>query len=155
MGGIGIQEPHAKTFGRSYYFEKEEIFAWEMAVLVEVSIPIFTSQLEKSRESTDMANMRAAKAAFLDDDTYTGGFYDAMNGVIVSEKGDITAYGKGTAIEGTSGDLFAMSMSVTTENDEEGNPITSTTTYYTGKTVASGKVIKVAISNGTLTLTWE
>ena len=34
-----------------------------MAVLVAVSIPIFTSQLEKSREATDTANLRAAKAA--------------------------------------------------------------------------------------------
>ena len=34
-----------------------------MGVLVAVSIPIFTSQLEKSREATDLANLRAAKAA--------------------------------------------------------------------------------------------
>ena len=31
-----------------------------IAVLVAISIPIFTSQLEKSREATDMANIRAA-----------------------------------------------------------------------------------------------
>ena len=31
-------------------------------VLVAVSIPIFTSQLEKSRETTDMANLRSAYA---------------------------------------------------------------------------------------------
>lgn len=31
-------------------------------VLVAISIPIFTSQLEKSRESTDAANIRAAYA---------------------------------------------------------------------------------------------
>ena len=31
-------------------------------VLVAISIPIFTSQLEKSRESTDLANVRAAYA---------------------------------------------------------------------------------------------
>ena len=34
-----------------------------VGILVAVSIPIFTSQLEKSREATDVANMRAAKAA--------------------------------------------------------------------------------------------
>ena len=34
-----------------------------MAVLVAISIPIFTSQLEKSREATDAANIRAAYAA--------------------------------------------------------------------------------------------
>lgn len=32
-------------------------------VLVAVSIPIFTSQLEKAREATDLANLRAAYAA--------------------------------------------------------------------------------------------
>ena len=34
-----------------------------IAVLVAVSIPIFTSQLEKSREATDIANLRAARAS--------------------------------------------------------------------------------------------
>ena len=33
-----------------------------MAVLVAISIPIFTSQLEKSREATDIANVRSAYA---------------------------------------------------------------------------------------------
>ena len=33
-----------------------------IAVLVAISIPIFTSQLEKSREATDMANIRALYA---------------------------------------------------------------------------------------------
>ena len=34
-----------------------------IAVLVAVSIPIFTGQIDKARASTDMANVRAAKAA--------------------------------------------------------------------------------------------
>ena len=33
-----------------------------IAVLVAISIPIFTNQLEKAREATDMANIRAAYA---------------------------------------------------------------------------------------------
>ena len=33
-----------------------------IAVLVAISIPIFTSQLEKAREATDLANMRNAYA---------------------------------------------------------------------------------------------
>lgn len=33
-----------------------------IAVLVAIAIPIFTSQLEKSREATDMANVRSAYA---------------------------------------------------------------------------------------------
>ena len=38
-----------------------------IAVLVAISIPIFTSQLEKSRESTDQANVRSAYAALVAD----------------------------------------------------------------------------------------
>ena len=37
-----------------------------VAVLVGISIPIFNAQLEKSREATDLANMRAAKALATD-----------------------------------------------------------------------------------------
>ncbi|MBR0367611.1 MAG: prepilin-type N-terminal cleavage/methylation domain-containing protein [Clostridia bacterium] len=33
-----------------------------IAVLVAIAIPVFTSQLEKSREATDLANVRAAYA---------------------------------------------------------------------------------------------
>ena len=33
-----------------------------IAVLVAIAIPVFTTQLEKSREATDMANFRAAYA---------------------------------------------------------------------------------------------
>lgn len=33
-----------------------------IAVLVAIAIPVFTSQLEKSKEATDMANLRSAYA---------------------------------------------------------------------------------------------
>ena len=47
-----------------------------IAVLVAIAIPIFTSQLEKAREATDAANLRAAYAevsadAILNDGTTT------------------------------------------------------------------------------------
>ena len=46
-----------------------------IAVLVAISIPIFTSQLEKSREATDAANIRSAYAdvvaAYLTDGSAT------------------------------------------------------------------------------------
>lgn len=46
-----------------------------IAVLVAIAIPVFTSQLEKSRESTDAANVRSAYAevvtAYLADGTTT------------------------------------------------------------------------------------
>lgn len=38
-----------------------------IAVLVAISIPIFTTQLEKSREAVDMANIRAAYAEVVSD----------------------------------------------------------------------------------------
>lgn len=50
-----------------------------IGVLVAISIPIFTSQLEKSRESVDLSNMRAAYAecaaeALTDSTTNAGGY---------------------------------------------------------------------------------
>ena len=85
-----------------------------IAVLVAVSIPIFTAKLEKSREATDIANMRAAKAAatvaLLSEESFatntdvwtssgTAGdytaYYDADNGKLV--KNAPAAYGKGTS----------------------------------------------------------
>ncbi len=38
-----------------------------IAVLVAIAIPIFTSQLEKAREATDLANIRAAYAEVASD----------------------------------------------------------------------------------------
>ena len=58
-----------------------------IAVLVAVSVPIFNTQLEKAREATDVANLRAAygalKIATFDDSlaNYTDGMY-----VIISKK---------------------------------------------------------------------
>ena len=88
-----------------------------MGVLVAISIPIFTSQLEKAREATDLANIRAAKAAavaaYLDEEkigdkqlgsTQTGTVtlkYDANNGKLVSVTAIVTSYGKGTITEGS------------------------------------------------------
>ena len=47
-----------------------------IAVLVAIAIPIFTSQLEKSRQATDLANLRSAYAeasvAALDSGSNTG-----------------------------------------------------------------------------------
>lgn len=74
-------------------------------VLVAISIPIFTSQLEKAREATDEANLRAAYAEATADlltgqvdsadivyaDTY---YYDTTSGKI-NKTGN--AAGKGTA----------------------------------------------------------
>ena len=52
-----------------------------IAVLVAVAIPVFTTQLEKSREATDIANVRSAYAAvvtnYLGDNTSASMTVDA------------------------------------------------------------------------------
>ena len=54
-----------------------------IGVLVAISIPIFTSQLEKAREATDLANIRAAYAecstAALTEDNAGGATYNTTN----------------------------------------------------------------------------
>ena len=79
-----------------------------IAILVAISIPVFTAQLEKARENTDIANMRAAKAEAVamyltEDPNFTVGAtykYDAVNGKLVASTDTVAAYGKGTANPG-------------------------------------------------------
>lgn len=77
-----------------------------IVILVAVSMPVFTNQLDKSRKATDDANLRAAKAVAVatyltsetqitTDQVYV---YDAVNGVLLqkgtNEAEAISAYGK-------------------------------------------------------------
>lgn len=76
-----------------------------IAVLVAISIPVFNTQLEKAREQADAANMRAAKAVaiaqYLMEEKSIDGFYDAEEGVIKSDRGDVKkGYGKTKANDG-------------------------------------------------------
>ncbi|MDD4389278.1 MAG: prepilin-type N-terminal cleavage/methylation domain-containing protein [Eubacteriales bacterium] len=80
-----------------------------IAVLVAISIPIFTAQLDKAKTATDQANLRAAKAAavveFLsgDGDAVTDKFYDAESGKLVDALTDITeGYAQGSNVKDTS-----------------------------------------------------
>ena len=119
-----------------------------IAVLVAVSIPIFNQQLEKGRESTDLANMRAAKAATLaaamadnpegnydqyimysypayynDNITYRNYFeayYDAQTGTLKANPTKIVPYGKGTATVGSEANTNAVDGYKTNE-DYTGN----------------------------------
>ncbi len=99
-----------------------------IGVLVGISIPIFTTQLEKSREATDIANMRAAKAAitakYLDDSATGTFYYDAEAGVIKTAAPSVK-YGKGTTAVGSDANKFAG---------------------YTATTEAKDKVIKIVVS---------
>ncbi len=73
-----------------------------IAVLVAISIPIFTTQLKKSRAAVDQAHVRSAKAsaaaAYMMNEeegemTY---FYDAGDGTVEEEEDGIVGYGKST-----------------------------------------------------------
>ena len=63
------------------------------AVLVAIAIPVFTSQLEKSREATDLANVRSAYAELV-----TAAMTEETS--IVSNSTDIT-YSVNTATKGS------------------------------------------------------
>ena len=70
-----------------------------LAILVAVSIPIFTGKLTKAREATDAANLRAARAVavteVLQNDKAVGTYYyDADKGVLKTDKTGIKAYSK-------------------------------------------------------------
>ena len=59
-----IDKTNSRTFGRRAFTLAELLIVVAIiAVLVGISIPIFTAQREKSAEAADIANMRAAKAA--------------------------------------------------------------------------------------------
>lgn len=74
-----------------------------IAILVAVSIPIFTGKLNQAKESTDLANERAAKAvavtAYLSDEITVGStyYYDAKNGTLKDKTDGIKLYGKSKA----------------------------------------------------------
>ena len=113
-----------------------------IGVLVAISIPIFTSQLEKSREATDLANLRAAKAeavvAILDE-TATAGtkYYDASSGTFVDAESASTKIGKGTAAT-VSGVAYTTDPAYTqfgyTGGDVKGHSIVATYTVPTDGT---------------------
>lgn len=87
-----------------------------IAILVAVSIPVFTSQLTKAKEATDAANQRAAKAVaastYLADETRAGQsgnyIYDAANGKLVTTA--VAGYGKSS---GVADDVLQVSITST------------------------------------------
>lgn len=80
-----------------------------IAILVAVSIPIFTSKLNEAKKNTDLANVRAAKAAAVneylteektDEVTY---YYDADKGTVAENGTNIKPYNQADAEEGAAG----------------------------------------------------
>ena len=114
-----------------------------LAILVAVSIPIFTSRLENAKKSTDLANERAAKAAavvaYMNDGLDVGATYnyDAKDGQIylsatvtgatttVKEASKIDVYGQQSANNNK-----IVQVAITAEG------ASTTATWVEGKTVS-------------------
>lgn len=72
-----------------------------IAILVAISVPVFTGKLEESRTATDKANMRAAKSAALTEylslqeiDANKEYYFNAETGKLVESNSGIAAYGQ-------------------------------------------------------------
>ena len=102
-----------------------------IGVLVGISIPIFTTQLKKSRIATNQANARAcyaaAKAAYLDDSTKTAGTYDVATGAYdpagsacatpIADDEGINTWATDATISGKIDDKVATAWSITLDAD--------------------------------------
>ena len=123
-----------------------------IAVLTAVAVPVFTTQLEKSREATDIANLRAAKAEaismYLTGDMVAGNFYfDAQKGSLVNTASDATK-GKGTA----TGDQYSGTdneYGYTSSNDYRAADIT--VTYTAQEADGEQPTLKVYMTGDTAT----
>ena len=82
-----------------------------IAVLVAIAIPVFTNQLEKSREATDMANVRSAYAAVIT--KYLDDGEEGTATVNASQKVDNWITGNGTIQEMVNGSLSTVTIPAT------------------------------------------
>ena len=117
-----------------------------IAILVAVSIPIFTGKLEEARKNTDLANERAAKAAAISDymqwdknDDYLK-FYDADNGTMVDSAKDLKGYNqaKMAAYYGESTKSHVIGVWIIPPRDGEKN-ISIIIEWYDKQNIKSGE----------------
>lgn len=106
-----------------------------IAVLVAIAIPIFTSQLEKAREATDLANLRAAYAEC----TTSALTEQATTGVTDNKDG---SYQKDVTLTQKEADWTGDNKNVKIGNVALPS-ITENTTTVTIKVDANGKVTYV------------
>lgn len=96
-------------------------------MLVAISIPIFTSQLEKSREAVDLANLRSA---------YAAGCYKLMDADFDSKSKDQTYI-----YDPTTGKLLTIT---------EANKVTNSDALFCGKGTST-----VGSEDNTQSITWN
>ena len=101
-----------------------------LAILVAISIPIFTSRLDAAKESTDESNIRAAKAlvssAILEGNASATYYYNAEKGILVESKDK-------------AGDAYGQSSK--TVKNSTGTP--------------QGNVLKIEVNGEEMTFSWE
>ena len=114
-----------------------------IAVLVAIAIPVFTSQLERSREATDLSNIRAAYAEAVAD--YLAEGAQAQKTATVTDIKQTTA---GWTIDEEHPTLYTRVNGTQTPIDLNGLPIESGDTV-TVTVAADGSV---SITNGTETV---
>ncbi len=88
-----------------------------IAVLVAIAIPVFTSQLEKSREATDIANIRSAYAAA--QSAALTGVYGTSGTAIDSSKKYTYSISTGGLEESTDGTVTWFKGTTTGTNADE------------------------------------
>lgn len=76
-----------------------------IVILVAIAFPMFSSQLDKAKESTDAANLRAAKAVaaadyMLDEGKVNDGDYYNLETGEFQDEAPTEAYGESTANDG-------------------------------------------------------
>ncbi len=108
-----------------------------IAVLVAISIPIFTAQLEKAREATDEANIRSAYALIVADSL-------SPDANIANNNTDKIAYTAGT-------DSAPASAKVTLIQTVDGwsNGVTSIAGVAAPTDVGKGKTVTITINPDT------
>ena len=105
-----------------------------IAVLVAISIPIFTTQLEKAREATDAANIRAAYAEVTS---------EGLTNDKTDYSKDVTATQKTDGWQGTDYS--------TGNNKIGGMNVTASTTGWTVKYTASSGTASIAVKSANAT----
>lgn len=107
-----------------------------IAVLVAISIPIFTSQLEKSREAADAANIRAAYA-------------EMMSAAVSGEECNVTADDNASYSITTSGTEGSFVYTATIPLEQKQAGWQNTTIDNIG-----GVKVPAAVASGTCTVTY-
>lgn len=127
-----------------------------IGVLVAISIPIFTSQLEKSRDAVTLANLRSAyaeaqttyltangKDATETDGNQTVTYTAAKNTVSVS---NVVSKGTAAGLSGTDQLPFTVDDSITGKDGMGGKAAANWTVTFTYTTDANGNVTGIAAS---------